>query len=386
MEIDRIREQIPVCQKMVYVNSGWSGPSPVSVVEAIKARLDYEMVQGVTTPEVRDSGREIQDQARRAVANLLNATPEEICLTKNTTDGINIVINGLTWSRGDEIITCSLEHSSVLVPSYFQQWRHGAVVKVVPLDSNEGPDAILAKMESAITHRTRLVFLSHIQYSTGLRMPVEEIRRMTKDRGIMLLLDGAQTAGHISLDMKELDCDFYAIPGQKWLLGSEGVGALFIRQDMISEVQPVHVVGRAVLPHEGPEDMEPETASIDKFLGTSTSTALQAGMLEAIRFVQAAGVKEIEERDLDLAFRLKQSLGETPGVKVLSPMERGGSSGLVSFAIDGIEPADAVTRLWEQHQIVARQVGFPSGIRVALHFFNTEEEVEQVVEAVRRMA
>ena len=386
MEIDRIREQIPVCQKMVYVNSGWSGPSPVSVVEAIKARLDYEMVQGVTTPEVRDSGREIQDQARRAVANLLNATPEEICLTKNTTDGINIVINGLTWSRGDEIITCSLEHSSVLVPSYFQQWRHGAVVKVVPLDSNEGPDAILAKMESAITHRTRLVFLSHIQYSTGLRMPVEEIRRMTKDRGIMLLLDGAQTAGHISLDMKELDCDFYAIPGQKWLLGSEGVGALFIRQDMISEVQPVHVAGRAVLPHEGPEDMEPETASIDKFLGTSTSTALQAGMLEAIRFVQAAGVKEIEERDLDLAFRLKQSLGETPGVKVLSPMERGGSSGLVSFAIDGIEPADAVTRLWEQHQIVARQVGCPSGIRVALHFFNTEEEVEQVVEAVRRMA
>ena len=197
------------------------------MVEAIKARLDYEMGQGPATPEVLDSGREIEDQARRAVANLLNATPEEICLTKNTTEGINIVINGLTWSQGDEIITCSLEHSSVLVPSYFQQWRHGALVKVVPLASNEGPDAILAKMEASITHRTRLVFLSHIQYSTGLRMPVEEIRRITKDRGIMLLLDGAQTAGHISLDMKELDCDFYAIPGQKWLLGSEGVGALY---------------------------------------------------------------------------------------------------------------------------------------------------------------
>ena len=202
----------------------------------------------------------------------------------------------------------------------------------------------------------------------------------------MLLLDGAQAAGHISLDMTELDCEFYAIPGQKWLLASEGVGALFIRRDMIPQVQPVHVAGRAVLPHGGPEDMEPETVSIDKFLGTSTSTALQAGMLEAIRFVQAAGVKEIEERDLDLASRLKQSLGETPGVKVLSPMERGGSSGLVSFAIDGIEPADAVNRLWEQHHIVARQVGFPSGIRVALHFFNTEEEVGQVVEAVKRMA
>ena len=386
MDIDRIREQIPVCRRMVYVNTGWSGPSPVSVVEAIKARLDYERDQGPTDPEVLDSGREIQDQARQAVANLLNAVPDEICLTKNTTDGINIVINGLTWSQGDEIITCSLEHSSVLVPSYFQQWRHGALVKVVPLASDEGPDAILGKMEAAISHRTRLVFLSHIQYSTGLRMPVEEIRRMTKDRGIMLLLDGAQTAGHISLDMRELDCDFYAIPGQKWLLGSEGVGALYIRGDMIPQVQPVHVAGRAVLPHEGPEDMEPETASIDKFLGTSTSTALQAGMLEAIRFVQAAGVAEIEERDLDLASQLKQSLGEIPGVKVLSSLERGSSSGLVSFTIDGLEPEDAVTRLWENHHIVARQVGFPSGIRVALHFFNTEEEVGQVVEAVRSMA
>ena len=385
MDIDRIRQQIPVCQRIIYINSGWSGPSPVPVVEAIKARLDYEMEQGPTTPEVRDSGREIQDQARLAVANLLNATPEEILLTKNTTDGINLVINGLTWSQGDEIITCSLEHSSVLVPSYFQQWRHGAVVKVVSLASDEGADAILAKIESAITNRTRLVFLSHIQYSTGLRMPVEEIRRMTKDRGILLLLDGAQTAGHISLDMRELDCDFYAIPGQKWLLGSEGVGALFIRQDMISQVQPVHVSGRAVQPHHGDEDMEPETASIDKFRGSSSSTALQAGMLEAIRFVQAAGMQDIEERDLDLASQLKQALGETPGVHVLSPLERRGSSGLVSFAIDGIEPADAVTRLWEQHQIVCRQVGFPAGIRVALHFFNTEDEVGQVVEAVRRM-
>ena len=386
MEIDSIRDQIPACRRTVYVNTGWSGPSPVSVVDAIKARLDYEMDQGPTAPEVLDSGREIQDQARKAVATLLNATPEEICLTKNTTDGINIVINGLPWSQGDEIITCSLEHSSVLVPSYFQQWRHGAVVKVVPLAGNEGSDAILSKIESAITHRTRLVFLSHIQYSTGLRMPVEEIRRMTKDRGIMLLLDGAQTAGHISLDMKELDCDFCAIPGQKWLLGPDGVGALFIRQDMIPQVQPVHVTGRAVLPHEGPGDMEPETASIDKFLGTSTSAPLQAGLLEAIRFVQAAGVEEIEARDLDLASQLKQSFGATPGVKVLSPMERRGSSGLVSFTIDGIEPEDAVIRLWEQHRIVARQVDFPSSIRVSLHFFNTEEEVGQVVEAVRSMA
>ena len=156
---------------------------------------------------------------------------------------------------------------------------------------------------------------------------------------------------------------------------------------MIPQVQPVHVAGRAVLPDQGPENMEPEIASIDKFLGTSTSTALQAGMLEAIRFVQEAGVEEIEERDLDLASQLKQSLGETPGVKVLSSLERGSSSGLVSFAINGYRARRrGYPAMGERHRIVARQVGFPSGIRVALHFFNTEEEVDQVVEAVRGLA
>ena len=100
-------------------------------------------------------------------------------------------------------------------------------------------------------------------------------------------------------------------------------------------------------------------------------------MLEAIRFIQQAGVSEIEERNLELADSLKHSLQETPGVAVLSPMERESSSGLVSFAIDGVEPTDAVVRLWDQHRIVVQQVGFPSCVRVSLHFFNTEEEVSR---------
>ena len=133
MDVMRIREQIPVCQAMTYVNTGWSGPSPLKAVDAIKDRLDYEMNQGPPVPEVYQSGREIQDNLQQAVAELVNAAPEEICLTRNTTEGLNIVINGLPWQQGDEIITCDLEHSSVLIPAYFQQHRHGAVVKVLSL-------------------------------------------------------------------------------------------------------------------------------------------------------------------------------------------------------------------------------------------------------------
>ena len=386
MDVARLREQIPVCQRMVYMNTGWSGPSPRPVVEAIKGWLDYEMEQGPTTSEVYESGRKIQADAREEAALLLNASPEEICLTDNTTHGLNIVINGLPWRSGDEIISFDLEHSSVLIPAYYQQRHHGVVVKVLPLATDEAQDRILNKIDEALTPRTRLVFLSHIQYSCGLRMPVRQIRNLIKDRGALLLVDGAQTAGHIQLGMAELDCDFYSIPGQKWLLGPEGTGALYMRKELITQIEPVHMAGRAAVSSNDPYKFEALDSSMDKFLITSSSFALRAGMLEAMRFIRGIGVKEIEARNLELAALLKGALAEVPGVKVLSPLDDGASSGLVSFAIDGVEPTAAVSQLWDKHKVVARSVAFPSCIRVSLHFFNTEEEVDQVVEGVRRLA
>ena len=385
MDVARLREQIPACQKMVYVNTGWSGPSPVSVVQAITARLDYEMEMGPTSPEVYLSGKEIYAKTKDAVAGLLNASPDELCLTENTTDGLNMVMNGLKWGQGDEIITCNLEHGSVLIPSYYKQQRHGAVVKVLSLASDEPWESILDKVEAAITERTRLIFFSHIQYSCGLRMPVKEIRQLTKGRGILMLLDGAQTAGHISLDMKDIDCDFYSIPGQKWLLGSEGVGALYVRQELVPQVEPMKVAGWSALPQQDPYLFEPNTGSMDKFLGTSASAALRAGMLEAIAFIQGIGVEEIERRNLSLASSLKQALQEIPGVKVLTSMNEYSASGLVSFAVDEVDPKTVVARFWDQHQILARSVEYPSCVRVSLHFFNTEDEVSKVVEAVREL-
>ncbi|HIC15570.1 MAG TPA: aminotransferase class V-fold PLP-dependent enzyme [Gemmatimonadetes bacterium] len=385
MDVLKIREQIPVCQNMTYVNTGWSGPSPFSVVKAIKDRLDLEMNQGPTTSEVYQAGRDIQANIKTAMADLINASVDELCVTRNTTEGLNIVMNGLTWEEGDEIITCDLEHSSVLIPSYYQQHRHGAVVKVLQFNPNENRESILEKISDAITDRTKMVFLSHVEYSTGLRMPVKEIRQLTKSREIFMLLDGAQSAGHIALDMKDLDCDFYSIPGQKWLLGPEGVGALYIRQDLISQVQPTFVAGRSSLSPGNPYGFEPNVESMDKFLLTSTSVALQAGALEAIRFVNDPGVAAIEERGLDLSTILKQALVDVPGINLLSPMDRQDSTGLVSLTVDGMTPEEAVNRLWQEHRIVCRQVSFPPGLRISLHFFNTEEEVEQVVEALKRL-
>ena len=386
MNVEMIRQQIPTCQNMIYMNTGWSGPSPRSVMDAIKDRLEYENLEGPTCPEVFDRGKEIDALLKEEVAGLLNATPDEICLTGNTTDGLNIVMNGLPWRSGDEILTCNLEHSSVIIPSYYQRHRHGVDVKVVTVGPGDEKGSILAKFEETITPSTRLIFLSHIEYSSGLRMPVKEIRELGSKHGAMMLLDGAQTAGHITLDMRDIDCEFYSIAGQKWLLGPEGTGALYIRKDMIPQVQPMKVAGKAVVSHETPYEFEPLTDSMDKFLLTSHSSPLRAGMLEAVKYVRAVGLDDIEARNLSLATSLKQSLQEIPGVTVLSSMTPETSSGLVTYNIEGWEPKDAVAALWGQHRIICRQVSYPPCIRAALHFFNTEEEVQSYIHAVQGLA
>ena len=381
MNLDSIREQIPATKNAIYLNTGWSGPSPRSVVEAIKTRLDYESEEGPTTRPVYDSGKAIQAQAKEAVASLLNVSSEEILLTQSTTDGLNVVLNGLPWQEGDEVITFGLEHPSVLIPTYNLKSARGVVVNPLPLNPFDSKEDIVDRVSRSISSKTRMLFLSHIQYTCGLKMPVRELRELTKSRDIWMLIDGAQTAGHIALDMRELDCDFYAIPGQKWLLGPDGVGALYIRKEMIPMVKPVRISSTASLAYDDIGNFKPNEDSIDKFKLTTSSVALLAGLIEAIKFHQGLGSGAIEKRNLVLARGLKDVFSEVNGINLLSPIEESVSSGLTSFQIEGKTADDVVNGLWENFGIVVRQVNELSCVRASTHFFNTEEELEKLTQA-----
>ena len=386
MDVEKIRSQIPVLGHTAYMNTGWSGPPPRRVAQAMKDRIDLELEQGPIMPEVLEAGREIQAQAREAAARILNATVDEVLVTRNTTEGLNIVLSGLDWKQGDEIIICDMEHGSVIASAQLIGQRYGVVVKVVDLDYRDSSETILTKIESAFTSKTRMVFISHILYTTGRRMPAEEIAQLTKDRGVLFMLDGAQTGGHIALDMARSGFDFYSIPGQKWLLGYEGSGALFIRREHLERVHPAHTGGRAVVRPVDAHNFRPVPDTMEKFLGGSASVPVQAAFLEATKFIEEIGIHNIEERNLDLADSAKAKLSEIPGVTVLSPSERRDSSGLVSFSVAGQTPVSVVERLWENHRIVVRQVNHPEGVRASLHFFNTEQEVDLLVGGTRELA
>jgi len=380
VDIDKIRSQIPVLAHTAYMNTGWSGPAPRRVAQAMKDRIDLELEQGTTTSGVYEAGKEIQEQAQAA------ASIDEVMVTRNTTEGLNIVLSGLDWQQGDEIIICDMEHGSVIAPAQLIGQRYGVAVKVVDLEVHDSNETIVTKIVAAFTPKTRMVFISHILYATGRRMPAEEIRRATKDRGILMMLDGAQTGGHIELDMARSGFDFYSIPGQKWLLGYEGSGALYIRREHLERIHPAHTGGRGIARPANAHNFQPVADSMEKFLGGSVSVPVQAAFLEATKFIEEAGIDNIETRNLDLAESAKAKLSEVPGVTVLSPSERRDSSGLVTFAVEGQTPISVVERLWEDHKIVVRQVGHPAGVRVSLHFFNTEEEVELLVGGVRELA
>ena len=386
MDIARIREEIPVTRNVIYMNTGWSGPSPARVTRRIQEQLDREMNSGPATLNTIAHTREVREELTSAVASLLNASPESIALTHRTTHGQTLVLNGMDWHSGDELVTCSLEHPSVMVPSLILQETQGIKVRIADLDPQDDRETILSRIEACITERTRLLFLSHIQYTCGLRLPVREIAQLAHRRGAYLLLDGAQSAGQIALDMDDLDCDFYAIPGQKWLLGPEGTGALYIRKELIPEITPRYPAWGAVSEwsrDDGSVTLDP--SSPDKFASHSPSTALEAGMAEAIAYHQEIGSDAIEARAMELAKALTETLRGIRGITLPGSQAPELSSGLVTFAVAGKKREQVVEALWERG-IAGRQVQNPDGVRLCTAFFNTVDEIQRVGEALKEIA
>ena len=383
MDTQRIRESIPVTRNTIYMNTGWSGPSPAQVTRRIQDQIEMEMNQGPATVDTMPRNRAVRDEVTNAIAGLLNAPPDTVALTQRTTHGQTLVLNGMDWHQGDELVTCSLEHPSVMVPSLILQETHGVKVRVADIAPLDDRETILSKLEAMISPSTRLVFLSHIQFTCGLRLPIREIADLAHQRGAYLLVDGAQGGGQVALDMDALDCDAYALPGQKWLLGPEGTGALYVRKELLPEITPRYPASGAVSGHsweDGTVTLTPDAAG--KFASSTPSIALLAGMAEAIAFHQeAGGSAEVEARTMQLADAMKGMLSRISGITLTCPLDPEMSSGLVTFAIEGWEPAKMVEALWEKG-IAGRQVSDPAAVRLCTAFFNTEDEIEQVGRAL----
>lgn len=377
------RDQIPATSHCIYLNTGWSGPPPLPVTQAIIDGLRRESEQGPTTRPTMEWHLEVRTQVRQAFARLLGTDVAEIALTQNTTEGLNLVANGLSLSNGDTVVTCAPEHGSVTVPCYYLRERRGVTLRFVRLSRDDTKESLLAKFAEALdAGRPRLAFMSHISYAIGMRLPLKEICHLAHQRGALVLVDGAQTAGHIALDLKDLDVDFYSIPGHKWLLGPDGVGALYVRRDLIAQVETVKTGGGSVESYDFEGNFVPKHDDIRKFELSTSNVPLWAGLIAATEFFTSlGGVSATEQTLLPLAAQTRDYLKAIPGVQVLSP-DGDLASGLVTFSVDGVEPDVVTAQLWERGRIVCRTVSVVGGTRLSVAFFNTEEEIQQVANLI----
>jgi len=315
-------------------------------------------------------------RAREAAARLVNAGPNDVALTQNTTHGMNLGVAAIDWHEGDEVVSTSTEHPGCLMPLHVVARRFGVKVNLVQ------PPVTAEKIEAVLTPRTRLIALSHVDWTNGEVLPLAEICALARDRGILTLVDGAQSVGNIPVDVPATGADMYAFTGHKWVLGPEGMGAFYVRTGLAVHSPNVgyqSLSGPADFDKHGDYDLRPDAR---RFEASTMSAALAGGFAEAARGVLERGEEGFQEIR-HMADLLMNGLSELPRITLRSPEPA--QSGLVSFEIEGVGARDAAERLLHQRFVVRFVPAERPYIRASTHLFNTEEELEALTEAVGRL-
>lgn len=376
--VELVRQALPATQSHIYLNAGTFGPLPVPTVEAIQQQFQRELQQGRLGAEAFEVIGSTYQSARAAVARLLHAHEDEIALTNNTGEGLNIISYGLNWQPGDEIITTNHEHFSLFAPLYQLRERYGVVMKIADL----GPQAelpVLKAVADLVTDRTRLIALSHVTWDTGVCLNVGEVGYMGRELGIPVLVDGAQSAGAIPLDLPALGVDFYALPGQKWLCGPDGTGALYARREATNYVTSTYVGYWSADDIHGPEWKLQQNAR--RFEAGGRQTAAIAGQAASLTWLEeVAGYDWLFQRIAALHAYTYNALQKVPGLQLLTPAST--ESGLLAFTLEKQSAEDVVKYLREQHNIAIRTVPEMNSLRVSTGFYNTEQEIDLLVRAL----
>ncbi len=376
-KLERLRAQLPAVTATGYFNAGTNGPIAKVTHDAIVRKAEQELNQGRIVPGVYQDHAVHADKVRALLARLLGGDPDEYALTQSTNDGLNIALNGLDWKPGDEVVTTSLEHPCLYMPLALLSHRYGIRTRIAEI--GDGAGDIAGAIARLISPRTRVIALSHVLWSSGVIVDLASIAALARENDLLLIVDGAQSAGHVPVDIPATGADVYTISGQKWLGSPEGTGAVFIRRDRFTDFAPSSVrYGQYdptgyFLPAPGARRYE---------MGENNPAAVD-GLAAALTFL-------LEDVDPEWAFARSRALGARlltrlsgmDGVSLHSP--RSGIGGLVCFNVAGLDPAAVADKLYAQGFTI-RYVAAPPGptiARASVGWWNTEDEVDGLARAI----
>lgn len=365
-----------------YLNTGGLGSSPLMVIHTVKKMMDREDMY----PVAGHDGQHFWKIKEKCAALLgPGIKKEELAFTSTATEGINVIVNGLPLKPGDEIITSTHEHVALNVPLLYKMKTSGIVLKIFEPDLENGK-ANVKRIEKLITKRTRLIFTSHITCTTGQILPVKEIGELAKSRGVWYALDGVQAFGHMPLNLKEIDVDFYAVSGHKWLLGPKRTGVLYVRESLLETLKPSIVgaySGKSNDIKRGVVELQP---SAQRYEYGTQNDALFYGLETALDFNAAIGDRTIWGHNKECSEMFYGGLEKIPEVEILSPLEEKYRSSMITFRIKG-RVNQKFSGFLERRGFRVRTVleAGLDGIRVSFHIYNDREEVVRLLEEIKKL-
>lgn len=373
-----VKRQFPLEDNLLYFNAANVCPASRPVLDRHAQYLrDFHANPSFQN---RDKYAAMRESLRNKTAAALSVSADEIAFTRNTSEGTNTIVRGIDLKAGDEIVITSHNH-----PSNNDSWKVRAAREKLVVKTVEVPvpaksrDELIASIERAITPRTRVIAITHLTSTTGILFPAREVAALARKRGIWMHLDGAQTFGALEVNLNEIGCDSFATSAHKWLMGPLEAGIMYIRKDRIDQTWPSivtagwsdHLQGARKFEVYGQRD-DPRIASLEA----------------AIDFVNLIGISNVEARTRRLATRLKEQAGAIPGVQLKTNMEPELSGGVVKIALKNRGLQEAYDALWTKHRVAIALTpsGDSAGLRFSPHIYNSFEEVDQAVAAIRDVA
>ncbi len=397
-DVARVRADFPALalkiydKPLVYLDNAASAQKPQAVLDRLHQAYTSEYAnvhRGLHY--LANAATEAYEGAREKVRAFLNAArPEEIVFTRNATEAINLVAYTFGRERikpGDEIVLSIMEHHSNIVPWHFLRERHGAVIKWAPID-DEG-NFLLDEFEKLLTDRTKLVAITHMSNVLGTVVPVKEVVRLAHARGIPVVVDGAQAAVHLEVDVRDLDCDFYAITGHK-LYGPTGIGALYGKYAHLAAMPPFNGGGEMI--REVFEDRVTYGEPPHRFEAGTPSIVQAIGFGAALDYVDAIGKPRIQTHERGLVTYAHERLGEINSLRIFGHARDKGA--IVSFELKGAHPHDVATII-DRAGVAVRagthcvmpllaRYGVTATCRASFALYNTREEIDILAQALRK--
>ena len=398
-DVERVRADFPILNErvhgraLIYLDNAATTQKPEAVIEAISHYYRHDNAnihRGVHLLSQRAT--DAYESARAAVRRFLNAqSSSEIVFVRGATEAINLVAQ--TYGRthivsGDQVLITSMEHHSNIVPWQILCEEKGAKLRVAPV--NDRGELLLEKLEELLSSRTKIVSIAHVSNALGTVNPIRQIIRMAHSRGIPVIVDGAQAAPHLQIDVQDLDCDFYAFSGHK-IYGPTGIGVLYGRAELLEEMPPYQGGGDMIssvtfektIYNKVPHKFEAGTPDISGVIGLGA----------AIAYIDSLGIASIAEHEDELLSYATAQLEKIPGIRLVGTARE--KVGALSFVMEGVHPHDIGTIL-DQEGIAVRtghhcaqpimdRFGIPATVRASFGLYNTKAEIDSLAAGIEKV-